>query len=108
MTISELPAFEQLAERAHQLGDVVEVQAGGRLVEQEQRARVATACRLVRAFLRRLGQEAGELQALRFAAGQGRHRLAELHVFEADVDERLQRAEHVAVVGEEARPPRSR
>ena len=30
--------FEQLAERAHQLGDVVEVQAGGRLVEHEQRA----------------------------------------------------------------------
>ena len=38
--------IEQLAQRAHQLGDVVEVQAGGRLVEQEQRAARATGCRL--------------------------------------------------------------
>jgi hypothetical protein len=34
---------EQLAEGAQQLGDVVEVQAGGRLVEQEQRCRLAAA-----------------------------------------------------------------
>ena len=40
--------------------------------------------------LRRLGEEAGELEALRLAARQRRHRLAELHVLEADVDDRLQ------------------
>jgi hypothetical protein len=58
---------QQLAQRAHQLGDVVEVQAGGRLVEQEQLA------------LARRGLAAGgccgrprpgarQLQALRLAA----------------------------------------
>ena len=35
--------LEQLAERAHQLGDVVEVQPGGRLVEHEERAASAPA-----------------------------------------------------------------
>ena len=44
---------EQLAERAQQLRDVVEVQAGGRLVEQEQRCRglrrrVSSAARALR------------------------------------------------------------
>ena len=38
----------------------------------------------------RLGQVAGELQALRLAAGERRHRLAEPQVLEADVDQRLQ------------------
>ena len=51
--------------------------------------------------LRRLGQEAGELQALRLAARQRGHRLAELHVLEADVDDRLQHAQHLAVLGEQ-------
>ena len=58
------------------------------------------------AGLRRLGQEAGELQALRLAARQRRHRLAELHVLEADVDDRLQHAQHLAVVARTAAPPR--
>jgi hypothetical protein len=40
---------------------------------------------------------AGELEALRLAAGQRRHRLAEPHVLEADIDERLQRARDLAV-----------
>jgi hypothetical protein len=51
---------------------------------------------------RRLGEEAGQLQPLRFAAGQRRHRLAELHVFEPDVDDRLQHAQHLGVRREEA------
>ena len=42
-----MAGVEQLAQRAHQLGDVVEVQAGGRLVEQEQRA--LARCRPARA-----------------------------------------------------------
>ena len=54
-----------------------------------------------RAALRRFGEEAGELEALRLAAGERRHRLAELHVLEADVDDRLQQAHHLAVVAEQ-------
>jgi hypothetical protein len=93
--------FQQLAQRAHQLGDVVEVQAGGRLVEQEQRALGGLGLPAGRRELGGLGQEARQLQALRLAARQRRHRLAQLHVFEADVDDGLQRADHVAVVGEQ-------
>jgi hypothetical protein len=51
--------------------------------------------------LRRLGEEAGELEALRLAARERRHRLAELDVLEADVDDRLQQAHHLAVVAKE-------
>ena len=91
-----MPGVEQLAQRAHQLGDVVEVQAGGRLVEQEQRAPSSPAG--WRGAAGRLGQEAGQLQPLRLAARQRRHRLAQAHVVEADIDDRLQHA----------RPPRGR
>ncbi len=96
---------EQLAERLHQLRDVVEVQPGGRLVEHEQlRPRDARFFRDDPAAVdgcRRFGEEAGQLQPLRFAARQRRHRLAELHVFEADVDDRLQHAQHLGVGREE-------
>jgi hypothetical protein len=68
MTSSECPGAMQLAQRAHQLGDVVEVQAGGGLVEQEQRALRAAGWR--GRWPRRLGQEAGQLQALRLAAAE--------------------------------------
>ena len=60
------------------------------------------------AALRRLGEEAGELEALRLAARERRHRLAELHVLEADVDDRLQQAHDLAVVAEQLPPPRRR
>lgn len=33
-----MPRIQQLAQRAHELGDVVKVQAGGGLVKQKQRA----------------------------------------------------------------------
>jgi len=59
---------QQLAEGAHQLGDVVEVQAGGGLVEHEQRA---FACRALAALAQLRGgldQVAGELEALSLAA----------------------------------------
>ena len=62
---------DQPAQRRDELRDVGEVQAGGRLVEQEQRA----ALRACRAAHR--ASCAGELQALRLAAGQRRHRLPE-------------------------------
>ena len=94
-------AFEQLAQGAHELGDVVEVQAGGRLVEQEQRAAGRGGLPAGGGALGGLRQEARQLEALRFAARQRGHRLAQLHVFQADVDDGLQRADHVAVVGEQ-------
>ena len=53
-----------------------------------------------------LRQVPGELQALRLAAGERRHRLAEAQVFEADVDQRLQAVLHRLVLAEEARAPR--
>ncbi|EDT04028.1 hypothetical protein BamIOP4010DRAFT_2429 [Burkholderia ambifaria IOP40-10] len=96
---------EQFAERLHQLRDVVEVQPGGRLVEHEQLrprdARLLAGDAAPAGRRRRFGEEAGQLQPLRFAAGQRRHRLAELHVFETDVDDRLQHAQHLGVGREE-------
>jgi hypothetical protein len=80
---------QQLAQRAHQLGDVVEVQAGGGLVEQEQRALLR---RPAGAGRPRIGQEAGQLQALRLAAAERGHGLAQAHVVQAHVDDGLQRA----------------
>ncbi len=95
-----MAGVEQLAQGAHQLGDVVEVQPGRRLVEQEQRA--APGRRLARAG-GGIGQETGQLEALRLAARQRGHRLAEPHVVEADVDDGLQPRDHLAVVLEPVR-----
>ena len=93
-----VPGVEQLAQRAHQLGDVVEVQPRRRFVEQIQRAFAGHA---LPGPLCRLREKACQLQPLRLAAGQCRHRLAQAHVVEADVDDRLQLADHFAVVGEQ-------
>jgi hypothetical protein len=90
-----VPGVEQLAQGAHQARDVVEVQPGGRLVEQEQRALARQ--RLARGG-RRLGQEAGQLQALRLAAAERRHRLPQPHVGQPDIDDGLQPGDHLAVV----------
>ena len=69
----------EAVEHLEQLADVVEVQAGGGLVEEVERAAGLP-----------LGELAGELHALRFAAGERGGALAEVDVAEADVDERLQ------------------
>ncbi|MNX16520.1 hypothetical protein D3C86_463880 [compost metagenome] len=94
---------EQLAQRAHEPRDVVEVQAGGRLVEQEQRALARHHLAARGRALGRFGQEARELQALRLAARERGHGLAELHVVQAHVDDGLQHAQHVAVGVEQRR-----
>ena len=96
-----MAGFEQLAQRAHQLGDVVEMQARGRLVKQEQRALARNRLARLGRGLRGLGQEARELEALRLAAAERGHGLAQLHIFKADLDDGLQRAQHVAVLGEQ-------
>ena len=93
-----IAAFQQFAQGAHQFGDVIEMQPGGRLVEHEQRAARGGGLPARGRALGRLREEAGQLQALRLTTRQGRHRLSQLHVFEPHVDDRLQRADHVAVV----------
>ena len=82
--------LQQLAERRQQLGDVVEMQPGGRLVEDVEHAV---------AGLRR--QMRRNLDALRFAARQRRRRLAETQVAEADLVEHLQAAQHLRRAAEE-------
>jgi hypothetical protein len=58
------------------------------------------------AVARRLGQETGQLEPLRLAARQRGHRLAELDVFQPHIDDGLQGADHLAVVGKQHSPPR--
>ena len=82
--------FEQLPERGQQLRDVVEVQAGRRLVEDVQQP-LAAVRRQVR----------GDLDPLRLAARQRRRRLAEPQVAEADLVEHLQPAQHLRRAAEE-------
>src|SRR5260221_10636137 len=48
----------------------------------------------------RFGEMAGELQALRLAAGKRRHRLAETQIIEAHVQQGLQAARDLLVAGE--------
>src|SRR5208282_1734476 len=69
----------QPVQHVEQLLHVVEVQAGGGLVEK------------VKSFSGlALAQLAGQLDALRFAARQSHRRLAEMNVAEANIDQRLQ------------------
>jgi hypothetical protein len=65
--------LDQLVQHLEQLRDVVEVQAGGRLVEDVERAPGGAARQLL-----------GQLDALRLAARQRRRLLADLDVAEAD------------------------
>ena len=69
---------DQAVQHAEQLGDVLEVQAGGRLVEDVDRPPRRAPLQLGR-----------ELHALGLAAGQRRGRLAQAHVAEPDVDQRV-------------------
>ena len=97
-----VPGGQELAEGTQQLCHVLEVQPRGRLVEQEQLAAVRGAGEH-RGGLR---QVAGELQALRLAAGERRHRLAELHVLKADVRKRRQRVRRPRAHRRRTRAPR--
>ena len=67
---------DQALEDVEEFADVVEMQAGGWFVED-----IKSAASLA------LGEFAGELDALRFAAGKGGGGLAECDVAEADLDE---------------------
>ena len=96
-----MPGVQQLAQCAHELGNVVKVQAGGGLVEQKQRALARQRLARLGLAARRLGQEASELEALRLAARERGHGLAELDVLQPHVLDGLQRAHHLAVGGKE-------
>ena len=87
----------QALQHAEQHLDVVEMQAGGRLVQYVERAAGVALAELER-----------ELHALRFAAGERGRRLAEAHVAEADIDQRLQPPRERRHGAEELRRLRSR
>src|SRR5712691_434449 len=87
-----IPQVDQAVEHRDQPVDVREVQAGGRLVEDVE----GTPAGLLR-------QLVGELDALRFAAGERVARLAEGQVAEADVVEDLEAAGDLRVRREERR-----
>ena len=90
MTSSVVPRLDQLAEGRQQLGDVVEVQAGRRLVEDVEQALAAER-----------GQVRGDLDPLRLAARERRGRLAEPQIAETDLVEHLQPAQHLGRRAEE-------
>ena len=69
--------LDQLVQHFEQLRHVVEMQPGGRLVEDVERAAGGA-----------LGQFLGELDALRLAARQRRRLLADVDVIEADAVQR--------------------
>ena len=107
-----MTGFNELAQGAHEFGDVVKVQAGGGLVQQKQGAAVRAQRQSLPADAgrRRLGlaslatvtgQKAGEFEALCLTTGQRGHRLAKLDVFQPHVHDGLQRAYHLAVIGKQ-------
>ena len=67
--------FGQAMEQAHQAGHVFAVEASRRFVEEQERAALAGVD---------LGKVADQLEALRFAAGERRERLAHREVAETD------------------------
>ena len=73
-----------------ELAHVVEVQAGGGLVEQVE----CLACLA-------LGELASQFHALCLAAAECRRALSQMHVAEADVDQRLQLLSNLRHVGEQ-------
>ena len=85
----------------HQARDVLEVQAGGRFVEDQQLAALAAVAARFAAAERRVRQMSSQLQTLRLAAGKRWHRLSEPHVVQPDIDQRLQPRTHARLVGEE-------
>jgi len=106
-----MPRLQQLVEGAEQLGHILEVKPCGGFIEQEEQPGVAIFPTLFPKVIHRpgfaysflllcLGEVAGELEALRLAAGKRRHGLAEAQVVEADVGQRRERGEHLGVLAE--------
>src|SRR5256885_14379835 len=85
-----MPRFEQLLERGEQLRDIVEVQTGGRLVEDVEQTLAA-----VRRQMR------GDLDPLRLSARQRGCRLAEPQISEPNLVEHLKAPQHLRRTAEE-------
>ena len=96
-----MAGIEQLAQCAHQLGDVIKVQAGGGLIKHEQAAPPRRRLPAGAAGFGGLGQKAGELESLRLTARQRGHRLPQLHVLQPDIHNGLQRADHIGIFGKQ-------
>ena len=77
----------------HQLEYVVEVQAGRGFVKDKERVFALS--------FEGISEVLGELETLGFAAGQGRNRLAELEIIQADFNERLKITHDFLVLFEE-------
>ena len=63
-----MAGVQQLAQGPHELGNVVKVQPGGRLVQHEQRALARQRLAARTRALGRIGQKSGQLEALRLPA----------------------------------------
>ncbi len=95
---------EELAKRAQQGGDVVEVQPGGGLVEQEQDALGWSPARAsAPSLVAGLGQMPGQLEPLGLAPGESGHWLAQLHVAQPHGHERLDAPQDLRLAGEKER-----
>ena len=89
---------QQLAQGAHEARDVLEVQAGGGFIEQQQRTAPGAGGR---PGLERVGQEGGNLQSLRLSARQGGNRLTQAQIVEAHIGQRAQGAHDFRVCREQ-------
>ena len=98
-----MPRVQQAAQRPHQLGNVVKVQARGGFVKQEQHAFASRGLFAAGGRLRRIRQITRQFQALGFATAERGHGLAQAHVLQANVHNGLQGADDVAVVGKQLR-----
>jgi hypothetical protein len=79
-----IPLRDEALENFYQQRDVVEMEAGGRLVKNEEAVLGAL-----------VGEMADELEALGFAAGEDIERLAEAEIAEADLLEDAQRLDNL-------------
>ncbi len=98
-----MTTFQQLAQGAHQLGDVVKMQTGGGLIEQKQSALLGNRLFAGSGRFGSTRQEPSQLQTLRLATRQGGHGLAQLHVFQAHIHDGLQGTNHIAVLCKQGR-----
>ena len=97
-----MPGIHQLAQRTHQFGNIVKVQAGSGLIQHKERSALRRGLAADRAALGCFRQKARQLEALRLAARKRRHRLPQLHVFQPDIDNGLQHPQHITVVREKS------
>src|ERR1700676_4348502 len=108
-----MPGVDQPPEGAQQLRDIVEMQAGGGLVEQEQRttAGAMVAGRGRRGPLGRLQpdrtvrEKTRQFQALAFSPRKRRYRLAEPQILKSNLGQRRQSQANLRVRTEKLERP---